>query len=169
MTHYFNVSSNTSKAITEIHASTSGESLQPLDSASTSTSGESLQPLDSTSTSQSKANKPSSVKTITPFLERNQSVKAEILWCLESINTHASLRTASHGIDIMKLMFPNVEELQNIKLGKDKIGYSLVYGLAPYFKMELKREIIKCDNFVLLFDESLNKISTQQQMDIVIR
>ncbi len=42
-----------------------------------------------------------------------------------------------------------------------------VFGLAEHFMELLKKEVSGC--FVVLFDESLNKKTQQQQMDIHVR
>lgn len=56
-----------------------------------------------------------------------------------------------------------------MELGRTKISYMIVYGLAIYFHEKLKQRLNHCDCFVICFDESLNKYSQKQQMDIAIR
>ena len=56
-----------------------------------------------------------------------------------------------------------------MRLQKDKIGYMINYGLAPYFLREFQENCKKYDFLVLGFDESLNKIVQKGQMDVFIR
>lgn len=56
-----------------------------------------------------------------------------------------------------------------MELGRTKISYMIIYGLATYFHQKLKQKINQCDCFVVCFDESLNKYSQKQQMDIAVR
>lgn len=44
-----------------------------------------------------------------------------------------------------------------------------MFGLAPHFLNVLEGCLKRCDNYVLCFDESLNKISQKSQMDIFVR
>lgn len=66
-------------------------------------------------------------------------------------------------------MFTDSEIAYDMHLGKEKASYTIVYGLAPYFESNLKQTIELCKNFVVGFDESLNKVSQNQQMNITIR
>lgn len=45
----------------------------------------------------------------------------------------------------LKQMFPDSQTAADMKLGKDKISYSIVYGLPPYFKNKLTEDVSKCD------------------------
>lgn len=56
----------------------------------------------------------------------------------------------------------------NMKLGNDKIYNNIVYGLVPYFRNSLIKSTDKSDYYVVGYDESLNKFSQKQQLDIVI-
>jgi hypothetical protein len=55
-----------------------------------------------------------------------------------------------------------------MQLGASKIGYTVVYGISPFFSNELRSELGKCNQITIFFDESLNRISQQQQMDIAV-
>ncbi|GBN47272.1 hypothetical protein AVEN_47705-1 [Araneus ventricosus] len=56
-----------------------------------------------------------------------------------------------------------------MQLGRDKMAYMIVYGIAPFLKQNLLDEILVSEHFVVDFDESINKVSQKQQMDINIR
>lgn len=54
-------------------------------------------------------------------------------------------------------------------MGKDKTGYMIRFGIAPYFKKQLVEAINNAGPYVIMFDESLNQSSKKKQMDIHIR
>ena len=56
-----------------------------------------------------------------------------------------------------------------MQLRKSTICYSIVYGLVPYFQHMLTDLIKKLDKVVVIFDESMNKISRKNQMDIFLK
>ncbi|KAK1886444.1 Zinc finger MYM-type protein 1 [Dissostichus eleginoides] len=66
-------------------------------------------------------------------------------------------------------MFPDSEIAKKFACGKDKTGYIVRFGLAPYFKEQLVNSINKAGPFVLMFDESLNQATKKKQMDVHIR
>ncbi|KAI4796404.1 hypothetical protein KUCAC02_027784 [Chaenocephalus aceratus] len=66
-------------------------------------------------------------------------------------------------------MFPDSEIAKKFACGKDKTGYTVRFGLAPYFKEQLVNSINKAGPFVLMFDESLNQATKKKQMDVHIR
>lgn len=73
--------------------------------------------------------------------------------------THTSLRTAGRDAEFFKILFPDSDIAQRMHLQRDKVGYLLAYGIAPYFERELLDKLIKCDFLVVGFDESLNKVA----------
>lgn len=103
------------------------------------------------------------------FLLSDSVAAAEIKWAVESVITHSSLRTAARDVVVMKSMFPDSPIAQKMQLQRDKIGYLLAYGIAPFFEKELLDKVMKCDFIVIGFDESLNKVAQKQQMDLNVR
>ncbi|XP_062541413.1 uncharacterized protein LOC134209440 [Armigeres subalbatus] len=103
------------------------------------------------------------------FVLRNGVTEAEIRWCIQTVMNHKSLRAAEKDVAVLKRMFNDSEIASKLQLKKDKIAYMIMYGIAPYFKVELVDQINECDFFVAGFDESLNKVTKKQQMDINIR
>ncbi|KAI4800043.1 hypothetical protein KUCAC02_016580 [Chaenocephalus aceratus] len=64
-------------------------------------------------------------------------------------------------------MFPYSEIAKKFACGKDKTGYIVRFGLAPYFKEQLVNSINKAGPFVLMF--GLNQATKKKQMDVHIR
>lgn len=54
-------------------------------------------------------------------------------------------------------------------MNRTKISYVITHGLAPYFLGEVFKAIDGRTELVIGFDETLNKITQRQQMDISIR
>ena len=106
---------------------------------------------------------------IKKFLFKEEVMKAEILWCLQIIITHRSLRSAEKDVKMFSHIFSDSDIAKGMHLGRGKMMYSIVFGIAPFFKNELMKDVCMCDYFVIGFDESLNKISQKQQMDLNIR
>lgn len=103
------------------------------------------------------------------FLLKEEVTKAEILWCIETVMTHKSLRTAEKDIDTLKKMCSDSQVVTKIQLKKDKIAYTIMYGIAVFFNDALRQNLNSCEFFTVGFDESLNKIVKRQQMDINVR
>jgi len=61
-------------------------------------------------------------------------------------------------------MFPDSSIAAKVTCGEKKTSYMCVFGLAEHFSRLLKDDVISC--FSVLFDESLNKKTQKQQMDI---
>uniref|UniRef100_A0A1B6KAK6 BED-type domain-containing protein n=2 Tax=Graphocephala atropunctata TaxID=36148 RepID=A0A1B6KAK6_9HEMI len=100
----------------------------------------------------------------------NENVtKAEILWSIQSVMTHSSLRTAGRNVSLFSVMFPDSDIAKKMKLQKDKVGYTLAFGIAPFFNKLLIEKLSSSDFITVGFDESLNKVSQKNQMDVNVR
>ncbi|KAH6948262.1 hypothetical protein HPB50_023313 [Hyalomma asiaticum] len=66
-------------------------------------------------------------------------------------------------------MFPTSEVAAKVQLGKDKVGYTIFHGSAPYFRNMLLSSLVNVPYLVVCFDEALNKVTQKQQMDVLIR
>ena len=66
-------------------------------------------------------------------------------------------------------MFPDSQIAKKFSLGKTKCAYLISFGLAPYFKNLLLERVKNSQDYVLLFDESLNKTTQQKQLDVYVR
>ncbi|XP_071563117.1 uncharacterized protein [Temnothorax nylanderi] len=103
------------------------------------------------------------------FVQTDETSKAEIMWCLNAVMRHNSLRDVESSVSLMKTIFPDSEIVKQMKLGKDKALYTITYGITKHFQKELYLLIQNSNELVISFDESLNKICQKEQMDIVIR
>ena len=67
---------------------------------------------------------------------------AEIKWSVKVVQSHFSFRAC---IDLKKLfydMFPDGEKAQKFQLGKTNCAYLVNYGLAPFVKDQLVKNIV---------------------------
>ena len=71
------------------------------------------------------------------------ATKAEIIWVLRTTTKHLSYNSNQDIAEILKLMFPDSLLAQAFGCGPDKISYIAKYGIALYFKQELKRIVHK--------------------------
>ena len=119
-----------------------------------------------TSKSKSKA------ATLMPQMVNKADVlNAEVLWALKILTSHYSQRSCEDTDKLFKNMFPDSQIAQNFQCGRTKCSYLICFvGLAPYYhNMLLSKLKEPGTKFVISFDESLNKILQQEQMDMIIR
>lgn len=82
---------------------------------------------------------------------------------------HISFRSAAGSVACFKEMFPDSIIASKMQLQRTKVAYTIVHGLAPHFQKELLTHVKNADYLVVGFDESLNKVSQRQQMDIHVK
>ena len=107
-----------------------------------------------------------------PFLVSEAVTKAEIGWAfkmVKQVKQHWSANSCSDISELFKCMFEDSEIVKKFSVGKTKVPYMIMFGLAPYFKDELTKKLLSCSAFVVCFDEALNRVIQQGQMDIFIR
>jgi hypothetical protein len=107
--------------------------------------------------------------TVDSYMCSDSVTRAEIIWCLKVVANKMSLRSCSTIADTFKLMFPDSGIATRFQLGETKCSYVIKHGLAPHFHEVLIDRLKNCEDYVLCFDESLNKVSQKGQMDMVVR
>ena len=63
-------------------------------------------------------------------------------------------------------MFPDSSIASKFSLSETKARYITTFGLGPCFLDMLKQSARAAENFVLLFDESLNEELQKKQLDL---
>ena len=66
-------------------------------------------------------------------------------------------------------MFSDSKINENFKLSKTKCRCYLTYGIAPFSESNITKSILKAPYFTIMFDESVNSVLQNEQMDIQIR
>lgn len=74
------------------------------------------------------------------YLLSENVIKSEIFWCLQSVINHISFRAAARCASSFSNQFPDSEIASKIKLERTKLGYVVVFGLAPYFQKQFEKK-----------------------------
>ncbi|XP_063073162.1 uncharacterized protein LOC134463795 [Engraulis encrasicolus] len=123
-----------------------------------------------TSTAAGTSTSPAPINSIpNQLLSTTATLQAEVLWCLDLASKHHSFNSNDGIAELFVKMFPDSQIAKSFALAKDKTGYMIKFGIAPYFKRQLVEAINRAGPYVLMFDESLNQSSKKKQLDIHIR
>ncbi|XP_063761275.1 uncharacterized protein LOC134878988 isoform X2 [Eleginops maclovinus] len=96
------------------------------------------------------------------------TMKAEVLWTLNTVAKHQSYNSNENVSDLFKFMFPDSDIATTFTCGPDKTAYIAKFGLAVFIKEELVSKVNKSP-FVLMFDESLNETTKNKQLNVHVR
>ena len=66
-------------------------------------------------------------------------------------------------------MFTDSEIVKSFQLSKTNCNYIINFGLVPCFRDLLLKEIKASDCFGVSFDENMNKVLEEEQIDVQIR
>ena len=110
-----------------------------------------------------------SLSTLDQFVTKNDVLKAEVLWVLKVVTSHFSYKSCEGMNELFLKMFPDSNVAKQFACGESKCARIACYGIAPHFKNLLVESVNHEDNFVLLFDESLNFQNQKTQLDVHIR
>jgi len=108
-------------------------------------------------------------KTVQSYMISTNTLNAEIYWALKVVMSHYSLRSCVGLNDLFKVMFSDSEIANSFALSRTKCTYLINFGLSPIFKSKLIKDIQSSPYFVASYDESMNRISQDEQMDVQIR
>ena len=107
--------------------------------------------------------------TLKSFVVSSAVMAAEIKWALKIVTSHFSFRSCSDINELFRSMFSDSRIAKSFKLSKTKFAYLINFGVGSYFKEVLRKELINAPVFSLLFDESMNHILQNEQLDVHIR
>ena len=102
------------------------------------------------------------------FISDNERYTAEVLWCLMIADSNISFKTSCKAGPLFRKMFTDSVIARSFECSETKSRYITTFGLGDYLLTEMQKSV-KDQNYVLLFDESLNKKLTEKQMDIHLR
>ena len=106
---------------------------------------------------------------ILAYLPTKETREAEIRWVIKCVLSHYSYSANSDIGDLFRSLFPDSSIAQKFTCGSTKTSYLLCFGIAPYLRETLISSIRSSPSYVVCFDESLNKICHEEQMDVVVR
>jgi hypothetical protein len=120
------------------------------------------------------ANVPCSSSPIAPnewqgFTRKEEATRAELILTMTAAKLNISARSIDQLVSLLPQVFFDSSIAQQISLGRTKFSYYLTFGLAPYFADLLFRQVKNAPEYVVIFDESLNKVVQKSQMDILVR
>ncbi|GBN95337.1 hypothetical protein AVEN_133852-1, partial [Araneus ventricosus] len=96
---------------------------------------------------------------------KNDVLDVEILWTLKTVKNHGSYKVNEDIEKMLHRMFPDSAIASKILCTEKKTAYYAAFGITPYLENLLQENLNK-KNFLLLFDESLNIMRQEKQMDI---
>lgn len=112
----------------------------------------------------------SSKQSIITGVPREDTLKAEVLWCLNMMESHYSFNSSGGTGALFSAMFPDSAIAKTFACGATKSMYICTHGLAPHFKHLLCKKLSSDrEDYVLLFDESLNRKTQSKQCDFHVR
>jgi len=130
-------------------------------------------PLPSTSSPPVQSSNPhqtsKTTNTIKSFVSSNPTLQAEICWATKVVTSHYSYKSCENAADIFRTMFPDSDIGKQFTWGERKAAYLATFGIAPHFSSLMKAKIKKESEYVLLFDESLNREIKKSQLDMHVR
>ena len=100
---------------------------------------------------------------------KEDTLKAEILWCFRTINTHSSYKSNEETGALFRQMFPDSVIAKTYQCGERKSAYVTCFGIAPFLQSKLKKHVQEEQFYVMLFDESLNQKTQEKQLDFHVR
>lgn len=106
---------------------------------------------------------------IEQFVTRSDTLKAEILWVLKIVTSRYSCNSSEGTSRLFQQMFPDSTIAKKFSCAPTKCSYLMNFGLAPYFAARLLNQLKDVDYFVISFDESMNSVIKEEQMDLIIR
>ncbi|KAJ8048381.1 hypothetical protein HOLleu_00669 [Holothuria leucospilota] len=107
--------------------------------------------------------------TLDSFVTKEQTLKAEVLWALKIVEAHYSYHSSAGSDKLFQEMFPDSKIAKEFSCGEKKSAYLVCFDLATHFKQLLVDDMKGEENYIIMFDESLNEIKNSKQMDIHVR
>ena len=96
------------------------------------------------------------------------TLKAEILWVLQTIIRHYSYTSNEDVHVVFRAKFPDSQCASAFSCERDKTAYLARFGVAPYLRKKCISQANK-DAFIIMFDESMNKTTKSKQLDLHVR
>ena len=107
--------------------------------------------------------------TLESFIVSSNTLHSEIPWSLKVVMFHFLLRSCTDLSELFKVMFKDNEIAKGFAPRRTKCTYLINFGVAPYFREELISSIKTSPHFFASFDEYLNRVLQDDQMEIQIR
>ena len=110
-----------------------------------------------------------SQQAINPSLIGDDIYSAKIYWTLDCINNHVSYNSSKSKAALFSFTIPDSDIANRFSCSATKMLYSAAFGIASCLSSCLAARVKSCDDYVLLFDETLNKPLQEKQLDVLVR
>ena len=99
--------------------------------------------------------------SLTSFVSGNDSLRAEVLWCLKVVCSHYFCNSRAGLSELCWAMYPDSDVARRFSCSERKCAYMACFGLGLYFK-DLMKDVQGQSAYVLLFDKSMNQKTKKQ-------
>lgn len=106
----------------------------------------------------------SSSSDLRELMGSTPTMKAEVLWVLNTVVKHQSYKSNDNIAELCQEMFPDSNIAKTFSCGIGKTAYIARFGLAQFIKKDLVSKV--SGPFGIMFDESLNRSSKKKQLDL---
>ena len=106
---------------------------------------------------------------ISSYIINKDATEAEMLWVLRTVLCHNSSLSCDGIPKLFMRMFSDSSIAKAFTMGRTKCSYFINFGIASYFKEVLQQKMKATPFFALSYNESLNRIFQEEQMDIKLR
>lgn len=86
-----------------------------------------------------------------------------------TVYSHQSISSSVGMLETARIAFPDSGILRSLQLDRTKLSYTIVHGLGPYLREKIENRVESSIHFSIAFDESFNRISKTEQLDIIVR
>ena len=101
------------------------------------------------------------------MLKDTQKQKVEIIWTLQTVMNKYSNNSCKNLNKLFSCMSPDSKIAQLIELCPAKLEFIVTFEMTSHFRKILYEETKKVDCYMILFNESLNYMTQNCQMDIL--
>lgn len=79
------------------------------------------------------------------YLLYEGATKAEIIWAIDRLMRHFSLRDGEESSSLCPIMFPDSALASKFQMKQDKLAYMATYGIGAYFQNRLSQVVASCE------------------------
>ena len=98
---------------------------------------------------------------------KQMAARAEIIATLHFAAQNLSFSSSQNLSTLYQQQFHDSVIARNVKIGPSKMSYMVSYGLGPYFRQMIIKDIVEGNYFTLHFDEMI-LAQTKKHMDLLV-
>ena len=97
------------------------------------------------------------------FVKKEATMKAEILWCMKTVQANFSFHSNQSIKDLFSRMFPDSALVETMTIAETKSMYLAVFGVAPHVRKLIEKSVKDENSYVMMFEESFNREMKKKQ------